>query len=79
MHDKIISESQNNFQKLYQDKPQEKAIELTAYNIRFRPTVLAKVTSAGWVSSEGEDIQKAAKRFLKQAGGVTLQERSPTA
>jgi len=39
-------------------------------------TVLAKGTSAGWVPSEGEGIQKHAKPFLKQAGGVPLQERS---
>jgi hypothetical protein len=35
--------------------------------------VIAKGTSAGWLSSEGEDIPKAAKRFRKQAGGVPLQ------
>jgi hypothetical protein len=35
-------------------------------------TVLAKATSAGWVPSEGEGIQKHAQQFLKQAGGVVL-------
>jgi len=39
-------------------------------------TVRAKGTSAGWVPSEGEGIQKHAKPFLKQAGGVSLQERA---
>jgi hypothetical protein len=34
--------------------------------------VIAKGTSAGWLSSEGEDIPKAAKRFRKQAGGVPI-------
>ncbi len=30
-------------------------------------------TSAGWVSSEGEEILKHAQQFQKQAGGVPLQ------
>ena len=51
----------------------------SVFNIRFLTTVLAKGTSAGWVPSEGEGIRKHAKQFLKQAGGVPLQERSPAA
>ena len=42
---------------------------------RFSPQtpVIAKRTSAGWVPSAGEGIQKHAQQFLKQAGGVLLQ------
>jgi hypothetical protein len=40
--------------------------------------VIAKGTSAGWLSNEGEDIPKAAKRFRKQAGGVPFAITKPS-
>jgi hypothetical protein len=45
-------------------------------NSKLTDNSLCTRTSVGWVPSEGEGIQKHAKRFLKQAGGVRCKDEA---